>query len=102
MTQMLRLFCCALLAAAAFGQVKTAPASPPTPIASPEVHPDNSVTFRIRDPNANVVLLRLEGQSKPIAMEKDDQGVWSGTTSVLTPDFYTYSSVSHVLPFIYP
>ena len=102
MTLMPQFFCCALLVTAALGQVKTATAPSPTPIASPEVHPDNSVTFRIRDPNAKVVLLRLEGQSKPIAMEKDDQGVWSATTSALTPDFYGYSFVSDGVGFIDP
>jgi enterochelin esterase-like enzyme len=101
MTLMLRLFCCALLAAAALGQVKTAQA-PPIPIVSPEVHPDNSVTFRLRDPNAKLVMLRLEGQPKPIAMEKDDQGVWSTTTSPLSPDYYGYSFVADGVDLIDP
>jgi hypothetical protein len=96
MTLMLRFFCCALLTAAAWGQEKTAqaPPPPPTPVVSPEVHPDNSVTFRLRDPNAKFVVLRLEGQPKPTAMEKDDQGIWSTTTAPLTPDYYGYSFVA--------
>jgi enterochelin esterase family protein len=97
MALMLRFFCCALLTVLALGQVKTKQAPPPQPptlVVSPEVHPDNSVTFRLRDPNARSVSLRLEGQSKPIEMEKDEQGVWSTTTAPLKPDYYGYSFVA--------
>src|SRR5215831_1774685 len=97
MALMLRFFCFALLTADAFGQVKTAqapPPQPPIPVISPEVHPDSSVTFRLRDPNAKAVSLRLEGQPKPIEMAKDDQGVWSTTTTPLKPDYYGYSFVA--------
>jgi len=94
MTLMRGFFCCVLLTAAALGQAKTAQAplpQPPVRVVSPEVHLDNSVTFRLRDPNAKSVVLRLEGQPKPIGMEKDDQGVWSTTTVPLNPDYYGYS-----------
>ena len=66
---------------------------PPAPIVSPEVHPDRSVTFRFRDPNAKEVMLNLEG-AKPQPMQKDDQGVWSITTAPLEPDYYGYSFVA--------
>jgi enterochelin esterase-like enzyme len=104
MTLMLRFFCCALLTVAAWGQERTAqaPPPPPTPVVSPEVHPDNSVTFRLRDPNAKFVVLRLEGQPKPTAMEKDDQGIWSTTTAPLTPDYYGYSFVADGVALIDP
>ena len=75
-----------LLTAACWGQAQAAPAAPPQPpavITSPEVHADNSVTFRFRDPNAHEVMLTLEG-AKPVPMQKDDQGVWSLTTAPLT------------------
>ena len=62
----------------------------PQPIQSPEVHPDRSVTFRFRAPNAKEVALDLEG-AKGTPMEKDEQGVWSATTGPLDPDFYGYS-----------
>src|SRR5262249_50441704 len=55
-------------------------------------HPDHSVTFRFRAPNAKAVVLTREGQSLP--MQKDEQGVWSVTTAPLEPDFYGYSFVS--------
>src|SRR4051812_274531 len=59
------------------------------PIVSPEVHSDNTVTFRLRMPNAAEVKLALEG-AKPVPMIKDDQGVWSVTSAALEPDFYGY------------
>lgn len=80
-----RVFGCGLLAALALAQ------QPSTPLVSPEVHPNRSVTFRFRDPNAKSVLVRLEGQPNAIIMEKDDQGVWSTTTPPLSPDYYGYS-----------
>ncbi|HXN50563.1 MAG TPA: alpha/beta hydrolase-fold protein [Candidatus Acidoferrum sp.] len=67
--------------------------TPPAPVVSPEVHPDNRVTFRFRDPNVKGVALSLEGTPKDLAMRKDEQGVWSVTTEPLAPDFYGYSFV---------
>ncbi|HEY6251813.1 MAG TPA: alpha/beta hydrolase-fold protein [Candidatus Angelobacter sp.] len=93
------------MTAVALGQVKTAQAPPPRssmPVISPEVHPDNSVTFRFRAPNAKSVLLSLEGQPKPVAMEKDDQGIWSTTTAPLSPDYYGYSFVADGVDLIDP
>jgi enterochelin esterase family protein len=85
-----------LAAATAWGQ-------PPVPaIVSPEVHADNSVTFRFRAPNAKEVLLSLEGSTKPVPMQKDDQGVWVLTTDPLTPDFYGYSFVADGVSLIDP
>ena len=63
---------------------------PPSPLISPEVHSDNSVTFRFRAPNANKVSLAREG-AEPVPMRKDKEGVWSVTTDPLEPDFYGYS-----------
>lgn len=78
-------------------------AQPPAPavITSPEVHTDNRVTFRFRDPNAHEVMLALEG-AKPAPMQKDDQGVWSLTTAPLEPDFYGYSFVADGVGLIDP
>jgi len=74
-------------------QAKPAPAHPPQEaprLVSPEVHADNSVTFRFFAPNAVEVKLELEG-AEPMPMQKDDQGVWSVTTAPLSPDYYGYS-----------
>jgi enterochelin esterase-like enzyme len=77
----------------AIGQQTKPAAQPPqmpTWLVTPEVHPDNSVTFRYRAPNAQDVKLAREG-ADPVAMQKDDQGVWSVTTATLPPDYYGYS-----------
>ncbi len=66
------------------------PPQMPTWLVTPEVHPDNSVTFRYHAPNAQDVKLAREG-ADPVAMQKDDQGVWSVTTATLPPDYYGYS-----------
>src|SRR5579862_9362299 len=73
------------LAIAAFAQ------TPPSPIVSPEVHADRTVTFRFRAPHAALVNLNLEG-AKAVPMEKDNAtGVWSFTTAALDPDIYGYT-----------
>jgi hypothetical protein len=61
--------------AASFSFAQNAP-----PIQSPEVHSDNRVTFRLRDPAAQKVTVSLAGMKSTFAMQKDDQGVWSFTT----------------------
>ncbi|HUD45832.1 MAG TPA: alpha/beta hydrolase-fold protein [Candidatus Baltobacteraceae bacterium] len=59
-------------------------------IVSPEVHSDGTVTFRVKAPNATEV--RLQCESLPNSpMQKDDQGVWTATTTPLEPDYYGYS-----------
>jgi enterochelin esterase-like enzyme len=68
-----------------------APAAP-TWLVTPEVHSDNSVTFRFLAPNAQEVKLAREG-TEQVAMQKDDKGVWSVTTAPLPPDYYGYSFV---------
>jgi enterochelin esterase-like enzyme len=91
---------CLLLPLAATGWAQPQPRTPAV-ISSPEVHTDNSVTFRFRDPNANEVMLTLEG-AKPAPMQKDDQGVWSLTAAPLQPDFYGYSFVADGVGLIDP
>jgi enterochelin esterase-like enzyme len=62
------------------------------PVRSPEVQADRRVTFRLRAPNAKEVFLAREGVER-VAMQKDEQGLWSVTTDPLEPDFYGYSFV---------
>ena len=67
------LFLCGLAA----GQ-QAKPAQPQTPqrppwLDTPEVHSDNSVTFRFLAPNAQEVKLAREG-TEQVAMQKDDKG----------------------------
>jgi len=59
------------------------------PLVSPEVHPNRTVTFRLKAPSATGVVVRCEGQIWP--MRSDTQGVWSVTTAPLEPDIYSYS-----------
>ncbi|MBN2667266.1 MAG: esterase [Bacteroidales bacterium] len=66
-------------------------------IISPEVNPDNSVTFRFQAPDAKEV--KLTGDWMPAQgrtpgselMTNDDKGLWSFTTAPLASDLYSYS-----------
>jgi enterochelin esterase-like enzyme len=62
---------------------------------SPEVHPDGTVTFRLRSPNAKSVSVRGEfwGQ-KSFTLDKDassSNGLWTVTTPPIDPDIYAYT-----------
>jgi enterochelin esterase-like enzyme len=59
------------------------------PIKSPEIAADGRVTFRLRAPSANEAVVVLGPTRLP--MQKDAQGVWSATSDVLTPDYYSYA-----------
>ena len=76
-------------------------AQQPPALQSPEVHPDNRVTFRFRAPNAKEVFLTREGGQR-LPMQKDDQGVWSVTTGALEPDLYGYAFVADGVSLIDP
>ncbi len=66
-------------------------------INSPEINPDNSVTFQLLAPNADEVKLsgdwmKPEGMAPAsVAMTKGDKGVWSYTTEPLGSELYSYS-----------
>jgi enterochelin esterase-like enzyme len=75
----------ALFTLSAFAQTP-----PPKPIISPEVHADNTVTFRVKAPNAKVVNLGLEG-TKAAPMQMEEGGIWTYTTPVLASDIYGYT-----------
>ena len=64
------------------------PARPPA-INSHEILPDGRVTFRLRAPDAKEVLVTGVGR-QPLAMQKDDQGLWTLTTGILESDIYDY------------
>jgi enterochelin esterase-like enzyme len=63
---------------------------PAAPVVSPEVLGDHRVTFRLRAPNVREVSVQVGGAGKPLAMQKDDEGIWSVTTEPLAPDYYGY------------
>jgi len=91
------------------------------PIVSPEIHKDQSVTFRVSAPNADSVqitgdfLPKVKAQSPYGEIEipgktnltKGSNGIWEYTTAPLTPELYNYTfiingitAVDHNNPFI--
>lgn len=82
----------ATLLALAF--VPASPAQTPAPdgLISPEVHPDRTVTFRVRAPKALEVTLYGDwmavGKTQP--MTKSTDGVWSVTTDPLEANGHLY------------
>jgi enterochelin esterase family protein len=59
---------------------------------SPEILPDNQVTFRLRAPNATDVAVNGDWpQGRGVKMTKDDQGIWSVTVGPLTPELWGYT-----------
>lgn len=62
--------------------------SAPAQLVSPEVHPDNSVTFRLFAPGARDVRLVMPNLTRELT---DSAGIWSVTLDSLMPDLYTYA-----------
>ena len=67
--------------------------SPATALRSPEVHPDRTVTFRFRAPQAEKVELvgEIVGLNSPKEMTKDENGIWTVTIGPLAPEIYVYN-----------
>lgn len=59
-------------------------------IVSPEVHPDQTATFRITAKDAKMVNLQIPDIKIDKLMEKNESGVWSVTVGPLEPDIYAY------------
>lgn len=78
-----------------------------TPIVSPEVHDDYTVTFRFQAPNADTVqitgdFLPTEKIKTPMGvfdgpgkanLKKDAKGIWTYTSESLKPELYGYSFI---------
>ena len=60
------------------------------PIASPQVHSDGGVTFRVRAPRASLVTIRFDGDPLQRRMTRDSSGVWAITLVPFAPDVYAY------------
>jgi enterochelin esterase family protein len=61
-------------------------------IVSPEIKDDQTVTFRLRAPNATDVLVNGDWpQGRGVKMTKDDSGIWSVTAGPLTPELWAYT-----------
>jgi hypothetical protein len=82
----------ALLAGASIALLNGAAIAQPPPMAvvSPEVHADRSVTARLLAPNAKQVSVNGEFIRHPVAMTKDEKGVWSVTVDPLEPNVYGF------------
>ena len=89
-----------LFCAVAVAQTAPPPAAPPPPapggrgapaVRSPEVAADGRVTFRLRAPNAREVAVTGIVPGQRLAMQKDEQGVWTATTDPMKPDMYGYA-----------
>ena len=64
-------------------------------IVSPEIHPDNTVTFRFRAPKAITVQVSgdfLQGV-RAADMKEGENGIWEYTTDVLPSELYNYSFI---------
>lgn len=59
-------------------------------IISPQVNPDNTVTFRYLAPKAKEVKLNVQFERNPVQMVKDSSGIWSYQSNPVTPDMYPY------------
>jgi len=66
------------------------------PILSPEIHPDNTVTFRIFAPAADSIKLSgnwMSGWGTAIPLIKNDTGLFELTTGPLPTEMYTYNFI---------
>ncbi len=57
---------------------------------SPEVHPDKTVTFRFRAPDAKEVKISTQFEKEEKQLVKDENGLWSITLGPVKPDIYPY------------
>src|SRR5215213_2570328 len=69
-----------------------------TIIVSPEIRSDNSVTFRLKAPQAREVTIAIDsvpaaGGGEPRKLTKDTAGVWSLTVGPLGPELYSYTFI---------
>lgn len=79
-----------ILSALIFSCIALKAQRPPS-ISSPDVHPDNTVTFRYYSRSAGQVLVSGEFLPTRQAMTKDTSGIWSLTIGPIKPDIYPYS-----------
>ena len=60
-------------------------------VVSPEILPDNKVTFRLLAPKAETVVVNGNWDNGlNIPMTKDDQGIWSTTVGPMTAQLWGY------------
>jgi enterochelin esterase-like enzyme len=72
-------------------------------VVSPELHPDNSVTFRIFSPESENITISgnwMAGWGASKSLVKNDTGLWTLTVGPLEPEIYTYSFSSNGIRFL--
>ena len=69
----------------------------PKPIISPD-YDATGVTFRMKAPEAKQVMLKTELLAKPVAMQKDDEGVWSVRLTENVMETFKYCFVVDGMP----
>lgn len=79
--------------AAATPAPSAGPGPRPAPFASPEVHSDRKVTFRLQAPGATKVELSGQFLKGNQPMEKGEGGIWSLTVGPVEPNLYPYNFV---------
>ncbi|GHV18039.1 hypothetical protein FACS1894169_14130 [Bacteroidia bacterium] len=93
MKKLILFVACLLLVAQAYSQQALGKGSE---IVSPEVHADNTVTFRLQATNAKEVKLtgdwipRKDWTTPTVDMVSDGNGLWVYTTETLPSDLYSY------------
>ena len=86
----------------------TPPIPSPTPrprparIVSPEIHPNATVTFRLRAPEAKIINVLGEWDGPDDEMVQDENGVWSVTVGPLAPGIYGYAFGVDGIPMVDP
>ena len=83
--------CCSLMAMSSFAQQQLGQRPR---VQSPVVNADGTVTFNFYDPSAQRVIVSgdfNEIGNQRLNMTKQENGVWTATTSALNPELYSYS-----------
>lgn len=74
-------------------------------VVSPELHPDNSVTFKIFSPDSDKITISgnwMSGWGASEDLVKNDTGLWTLSVGPLEPEIYTYSFSSNEIRFLDP
>lgn len=74
-------------------------------VVSPELHPDNSVTFKIYSPDSDKITISgnwMSGWGASEDLVKNDTGLWTLRVGPLEPEIYTYSFSSNGIRFLDP
>jgi enterochelin esterase-like enzyme len=72
------------------------------PLISPEIHSDQSITFRLRTPKAQSVAIRGQWDKKEVSMTLDPDKMWSITMPSIPSGVWEYSFIVDGLAVIDP